>query len=69
MSGGGVIHFLALKIYGISDYLTIILAMPIDIDLFSGSTNLKIHATHGIADIQVNQIVTNRHDMNAIFCQ
>ena len=40
-------------------YLTIMFAMPIDRDLFSGSTNLKMHATHGMADMQVNQIVTN----------
>ena len=42
-------------------------AIPIDIDLFSGSTNLKIQATHGIADMHVNQIVTKRQDMNATF--
>ena len=40
-------------------YLTIMLAIPKETDLFSGSTNLKIQATHGIADMQVNHMVTN----------
>ena len=45
------------------------LAIPMDIDLFSGSTNLKMLATQGIADIDVNQMVTNRHNMKTTFCK